>query len=89
LNRCAVCVSISNGFIVIERVQVEWLAHTSIVTQSNTKNIGCRTARLVREIMTIENILAPLVTAPGLLALHGVGVDTLATLLAAAGDNPG
>ncbi|MGB5760630.1 MAG: IS110 family transposase, partial [Acidimicrobiales bacterium] len=27
-------------------------------------------------------------TAPSLLALHGVGIDTAATLLVAAGDNP-
>jgi transposase len=38
----------------------------------------------------LQQLLDPLVheAAPGLLALHGVGVDTAAALLVAAGDNP-
>ena len=39
---------------------------------------------------TLDVVLAELVTrtAPDLLACHGVGVDTAAILLVAAGDNP-
>jgi len=43
------------------------------------------------ELAAIDRQLAPLVaaTAPRMLEVHGVGVDTAATLLVAAGDNPG
>ena len=46
---------------------------------------------LDQELVTIDALLAPLMaaTAPSLLEVHGVGVDTAATLLVAAGDNPG
>ena len=39
----------------------------------------------------LDELIGPLVAAraPGLLALHGVGPDTAALLLVAAGDNPG
>jgi transposase len=39
---------------------------------------------------SIDHMLSDLVaaTAPSLLALHGVGLDSAATLLVAAGDNP-
>jgi transposase len=62
----------------------------TFATKTAMRSLGRRVLALDEEIKTIENILAPLVTAtaPGLLALHGVGVDTAATLLAAAGDNP-
>jgi hypothetical protein len=45
---------------------------------------------LEREIDDLDELLAPLlaVTAPDLLALFGVGPDTAAALLVAAGDNP-
>jgi transposase len=45
---------------------------------------------LEREIDELEELLAPLLaaTAPGLLALFGVGPDTAASLLVTAGDNP-
>src|SRR5918996_1563338 len=50
-----------------------------------------RVLALDDELAAIDALLAPLVaaTAPSLLGLHGVGVDTAATLLVAAGDNPG
>jgi transposase len=43
------------------------------------------------EIAGIDDVLKELIdaTAPSLLNCHGVGVDTAATLLVAAGDNPG
>jgi transposase len=49
-----------------------------------------RARALEREIHVIDELLAPLVTdtAPGLVALVGVGTVTAAMLLAAAGDNP-
>lgn len=42
------------------------------------------------ELAAIDRLLKPLVvaTAPRLLEVHGVGVDTAAILLVAAGDNP-
>jgi transposase len=62
----------------------------TFATKTAMRSLGRRVLALDEEIKTIENILTPLVTAtaPGLLALHGVGIDTAATLLAAAGDNP-
>jgi len=52
--------------------------------------LGRRALALVEDKDHIDNLLRDLVgeTAPDLLALHGVGVDTAATLLVAAGDNP-
>jgi transposase len=45
---------------------------------------------LEREIADLDELLAPLLaaTAPELLGLFGVGPDTAAALLVAAGDNP-
>ncbi len=42
------------------------------------------------QIARLDELIVPLVTAraPGLLALHGVGPDTAALLLTAAGDHP-
>jgi transposase len=59
-------------------------------TKTAMRTLGRRVLALDEEIKTIEGLLGPLVTdtAPGLLTLHGVGIDTAATLLAAAGDNP-
>ncbi|MGH9116999.1 MAG: IS110 family transposase [Acidimicrobiales bacterium] len=60
-------------------------------TKTAIRILGRRVLALDAELATIDALLGPLVTAtaPSLLGLHGVGVDTAATLLVAAGDNPG
>ena len=60
------------------------------VTKTAVRILGRRVLALDEELATIDALLAPLVaaTAPSLLAVHGVGVDTAATLLVAAGDYP-
>jgi transposase len=52
--------------------------------------LGRRISLLDEEAERIDELLADLVTqtAPSLLTLHGVGVDTAASLLVAGGDNP-
>jgi transposase len=52
--------------------------------------LGGRVLALDDELIRLDNLLAEIVnaTAPELLAVHGVGVDTCAALLVAAGDNP-
>ncbi len=52
--------------------------------------LGRRVLALDEEKQRLDALLAELVatTAPQLLELHGVGVDTAAALLVAAGDNP-
>lgn len=59
-------------------------------TATSVRILGRRIVGLEDEITMLEGLLDSLVkdTAPSLLALHGVGVDTAATLLVAAGDNP-
>lgn len=59
-------------------------------TATAIRILGLRVESLKTEIEMLEKVLAQLVreTAPALLAIHGVGVDTAATLLVAAGDNP-
>jgi transposase len=59
-------------------------------TATSIRILGRRIVRLEAEITMLEGLLDSLVkdTAPSLLALHGVGTDTAATLLVAAGDNP-
>ena len=59
-------------------------------TATSIRILGRRVVRLEDEITMLEGLLGSLVeeTAPSLLALHGVGVDTAASLLVAAGDNP-
>lgn len=59
-------------------------------TKTAIRILGRRVLALDSEIAAIERLLAPLVAAiaPSLLEVHGVGVDTAATLLVAAGDNP-
>ena len=49
-----------------------------------------RIKHLDAEMKTIDQALRPLIekTAPSLLGLYGVGIDTAATLLVTAGDNP-
>ena len=61
-----------------------------VMTATKTSILGRRVLALDDELATIDALLAPLVatTAPTLLEVHGVGVDTAATLLVAAGDNP-
>jgi transposase len=60
-------------------------------TKVALRTLGCRVLALDEEVGRLDELLAELVTAtaPQLLAVHGVGVDTCATLLIAAGDNPG
>ena len=54
------------------------------------RNLARRIRQLNNEIGTIDVMLTELLaqTAPGLFELHGVGVDTAASLLVTAGDNP-
>lgn len=54
------------------------------------RGLARRIQSLDAEIRAIDEMLTPLIeeTAPTLLALYGVGVDTAASLLVAAGDNP-
>jgi transposase len=53
--------------------------------------LGRRIRFLDAQLTRLDELIASLATAraPGLLALHGVGPDTAAALLTAAGDNPG
>jgi len=52
--------------------------------------LGRRVVALDAEAVVLDKLLGELVavTAPSLLALYGVGVDTASSLLVAAGDNP-
>lgn len=54
------------------------------------RNLARRVQGLNEEMADIDQLLLPLIqsTAPTLLELHGVGVDTAASLLVTAGDNP-
>ena len=54
------------------------------------RELGRRVAFLDGQLERLDDLIVPLVTAraPGLLALHGVGPDTAALLLVAAGDHP-
>ena len=54
------------------------------------RNLARRIQGLNAEMASIDHMLSKLVaaTAPSLLALHGVGLDSAATLLVTAGDNP-
>ena len=60
-------------------------------TKTALSVLGRRVLALDVERDRLKVLLADLVakTAPELLSLHGVGVDTAATLLVTAGDNPG
>jgi transposase len=59
-------------------------------TKLALRTLGRRVLELDTQLDELNAALRELITAtaPGLLALHGVGVDTAATLLVAAGDNP-
>jgi transposase len=54
------------------------------------RELGRRVEFLDGQLERLDDLIVPLVTAraPGLLSLHGVGPDTAAQLLAAAGDHP-
>jgi transposase len=62
----------------------------TFATKTALWSLGRRVLALDEEKLRLNVLLAELVakTAPSLLALHGVGVDTAATLLVTAGDNP-
>jgi transposase len=59
-------------------------------TKLAMRTLGRRALAIDDDMHELEHVLAGLVntTAPELLACHGVGVDTAAILLVAAGDNP-
>jgi transposase len=59
-------------------------------TKLAIQTLGRRVLDLEDETARINAVLSELVTAtaPSLLALHGVGIDTASALLVAAGDNP-
>ncbi len=54
------------------------------------RNLARRVKRLNSEMAEIDRMLTDLLkqTAPSLFELHGLGTDTAASLLVAAGDNP-
>ena len=60
-------------------------------TRITLRELGRRARFLDAQLDRLDELIIPLVTAraPGLLALHGVGPDTAAVLLTAAGDHPG
>jgi transposase len=59
-------------------------------TLLSLRELGRRVAFLDGQVQRLDQLIVPLVTAraPGLLALYGVGHDTAAKLLIAAGDHP-
>jgi transposase len=59
-------------------------------TRIALRELGRRAEFLDSQLERLDELIAPLVAgrAPGLLALHGVGPDTAALLLIAAGDHP-
>ena len=59
-------------------------------TKASLSSLAHRVADLEEEIKDLEARITPLLeaTAPELLAVFGVGIDTAAALLVAAGDNP-
>jgi len=61
----------------------------SSATKLALRTLGRRVLDLDAQLAVVDDALIDLITAtaPQLLALHGVGVDTAATLLVAAGDN--
>ena len=60
-------------------------------TRVALRELGRRARFLDAQLDRLDELIGPLVTAraPGLLSLHGVGPDTAALLLIAAGDHPG
>jgi transposase len=61
-----------------------------VATKTALRTLGRRVLALDAEKNALDLLLGELVqeVAPGLLELHGVGVDTAAALLVTAGDNP-
>ena len=59
-------------------------------TRIALRELGRRAEFLDAQLERLDELIVPLVTAraPGLLALYGVGPDTAALLLIAAGDHP-
>jgi transposase len=59
-------------------------------TKASLSSLAHRVADLEEEIAELDARITPLLkaTAPELLAVYGVGIDTAATLLVTAGDNP-
>jgi transposase len=59
-------------------------------TRIALRELGRRVEFLDGQLVRLDELIVPLVTvrAPSLLALYGVGADTAATLLVAAGDHP-
>ena len=59
-------------------------------TRTALRELGRRAEFLDGQLERLDELIAPLVAAraPGLLALHGIGPDTAALLLVAAGDHP-
>jgi transposase len=55
------------------------------------RELGCRAQFPGGQLARLDELITPLVTAraPGLLKIFGVGPDTAAMLIIAAGDNPG
>jgi transposase len=62
-----------------------------MATKTALRILGRRVLALDEEKARIDALLSELVTrtAPELLTLHGAGIDTAASLLVTAGDNPG
>jgi transposase len=62
----------------------------TFATKTSLRALGRRVQALDAERAELDRVLGELVTvtAPELLALHGVGIKTAAQLLVAAGDNP-
>ena len=59
-------------------------------TKASLSSLAHRVADLEAEIADLDAMITPLLeeTAPELLGVYGVGIDTAAALLVAAGDNP-
>jgi transposase len=59
-------------------------------TKASLSSLAHRVADLEEEISDLDAMITPLLreAAPELLAVYGVGIDTAAALLVAAGDNP-
>lgn len=66
------------------------IANTEVAATIALRNLARRWQFLTEQIGELDQLLANLVTqtAPNLLAVHCVGIDTAAALLIAAGDNP-
>ena len=62
----------------------------TFTTNLMIRNLARRVKRLNTEMAEIDGLLTDLLeqSAPGLFELHGLGTDTAASLLVAAGDNP-